>query len=49
MYVNVVGSFQKANLHHWPAVLEFGQLETEQIPRLFGTNVLETFQEKEHE
>jgi hypothetical protein len=35
MYVNVVGSFQKANLHHWPAVLEFGRLKAEQIPRLF--------------
>jgi len=35
MYVNEVGSFQKDNLHHWPAGLEFGLLKAEQIPRLF--------------
>jgi len=25
----MVGSFQKANLHHWPAVLEFGRFKAE--------------------
>jgi hypothetical protein len=29
MYVYVVSSFQKANLHHWPAVLELRRLKAE--------------------